>query len=546
MKTATKSAAPRKAAKDHPDELTAQGERLVRFVLGHEILRSAIQEGVVVQINASADLGANALFENAATLEVNSEDASEALNAVESLKGELDVIVIHNALQFLRETRQFLGLCFSKLAIGGFIIISAPHQFLYERKLRLPSRRNPLHRRFYTPNTLLADVEEAIDPCECRVRVLADHDADYDYNEKLSREPRGGQEIVLALEKVAKPAWRPLMEQDEAWTQQPVAPVRYLEGNGPSDIRTIAPDRRSIRDIVLVKLDHRGDFMMAAEAFKIVREAFDLAEITLVCGSWNVAEARQMGLFNHVIALDFFPEDNSARQQSQPRDTIIKRFSKEISGKRYDLAVDLRLYDDTRDVLRAIKARKRAGFDRYNVFPWLDIRLNIPSATADDRAEYAVMKADRFATSSCKHLSYEIRADAPYRADEWRTLIWGPYQNLEPGMYEFECLVEPLAEDFEATFDMVFDHGRQGLLTGVLPISRAQRPKVHLTIDQKIEGFEFRIIAEPNRELKPFRFFGLRFVRPSVIRGAHQSEAMALLAHLVQMRLRNAYSTEVA
>ena len=43
------------------------------------------------------------------------------------------------------------------------MIISTPHQFLYERKLRLPSRRNALHRRFYTPNTLLADVEEAID-----------------------------------------------------------------------------------------------------------------------------------------------------------------------------------------------------------------------------------------------------------------------------------------------------------------------------------------------------------------------------------------------
>jgi hypothetical protein len=37
----------------------------------------------------------------------------------------------------------------------------------------------------------------------------------------------------------------------------------------------------------------------------------------------------------------------------------------------------------------------------------------------------------------------------------------------------------------------------------------------------------------------------LQFVRPSVVRGVHQSEAMALLAHLVRLRLNHAYTTEV-
>src|SRR5208282_3256359 len=127
----------------------------------------------------------------------NSDDAAEALTAVSGLNDELSSILVHNALQFLSETREFLGLCFSKLSIGGMLIITVPHQFLYERKLRLPSRRNPLHRRFYTPNTLLADIEEAIDPCECRVRFLADHDDGYDYWAELNREPDGAQVIVV-------------------------------------------------------------------------------------------------------------------------------------------------------------------------------------------------------------------------------------------------------------------------------------------------------------------------------------------------------------
>jgi hypothetical protein len=36
------------------------------------------------------------------------------------------------------------------------------------------------HRRFYTSNMLLADIEEAIDPAECRVRLLGEVDRDCD------------------------------------------------------------------------------------------------------------------------------------------------------------------------------------------------------------------------------------------------------------------------------------------------------------------------------------------------------------------------------
>jgi hypothetical protein len=537
-----------RGAQDEGSAAGAAEQSLLKFILAQPVLRTAFAErGAVVELRASGAGRLNSLLPNAATVEINSGDAAEGREAVQRLKGTPGLILLPHTLQFLAETRQFLGACFAKLAVGGLLIITVPHQFLYERKLRLPSRRNPLHRRFYTPNTLLADIEEAIDPCEYRVRFLADHDENYAYWANLESEPSGGGDIVVALEKIVRPPWREALGREELWTHAPTQPVPYLEVSRrtPAPIRTILPDGRKVGRILLLKLDHRGDFLMAGEAFKLLRNAFSSAEITLVCGSWNVAEARKIGLFDIVLAFDFFPEDNSAGQVMPSRELLIRRFAKEMSDQEYDLAVDLRLFDDTRDLLFEVKARHRAGFDRYDAFPWLTSRLNIPMATLDDRAERGLITANHFATSVCKHLGYEIRAEVPCLYQRWDSIIWGPYHELKPGRYQFECLMEPLGEEFEVPFDIVNQAATETIHAGVLSISRKRYPEFHVEVDKKLAKFEFRIVGLPNYELKPFRFFGLRFVRPSVIRGVHQAEAMALLAHLIELRLRNAYTTEL-
>lgn len=537
------------SSSDQPwvDQLTVRERHLVQFILAQESLRDAIENGVAVELRATADDRRNSLLPSAATVEVNSGDPAEALRVVGDLKGGLSVVLLLNALQFVMETRQFLGACFSKLAVGGLLIVSVPHQFLYERKLRLPSRRNPLHRRFYSPNTLMAELEEAIDPCEWRLRCLADIDAGYDYEAGLRSEPEGGQDIVAALEKIAPSPWRSELQQDELWVDRAKRPTRYVEvDEGTSaQIRTVAPDNLAINRIIILKLDHRGDFLMATDSFRIFRNTFQTAEITLVCGSWNVAEAKSIGLFDKVIAFDFFPEDDSARLETPPRELLAKTFAEQLPGERYDLAVDLRLYDDTREVLHSIEARNRAGFDRYDLFPWLSIRLNIPSATVDDRAETGVITAERFHASIGKHRFYEIRADAPYRPKGRQTLIWGPYQDLQPGRYEFECLIEPLAEEFELPFDIVADQASRTITAGILPITRREYPRFDCLISEKIQKFEFRLIGAAAFESQPFRFMGVRFVRQAVIRGVHQMEAMSLLAQLVRLRLNNAYTTEL-
>jgi len=93
------------------------------------------------------------------------------------------------------------------LRIGGFMIVTVPHQFLYEKRAALPSRFNADHKRFYTPGSLLAEVEAALEPNTYRLRHLADNDKGYTYWRPPETHPGGNYEIEMVLERIARPAW---------------------------------------------------------------------------------------------------------------------------------------------------------------------------------------------------------------------------------------------------------------------------------------------------------------------------------------------------
>ena len=102
-----------------------------------------------------------------------------------------------------------------------------------------------------------------------------------------------------------------------------------------------------------------------------------------------------------------------------------------------------------------------------------------------------------------------------------------------------------MAEDFDIAYDIVKESGTKTVAAGTLRVARNGRPCLELEVVERISQFEFRLFAGPAFDVKPFRFLGLRYVRPGVIRGVHQAEGMALLAHLVQLRMRDAFTTEL-
>jgi heptosyltransferase III len=135
-----------------------------------------------------------------------------------------------------------------------------------------------------------------------------------------------------------------------AW-DEPRARFATWDGAAPSG--RLLPTRPRI---LVLKLDHIGDLVLAQPALRRLQEAFPDASFTLACGPWNVALAEVSGGFDRIVAFNVF----DANRRIDPHDAVI-RFAALNLG-RYDLAIDLRHEPDTRSLLMAVDATWRAGF----------------------------------------------------------------------------------------------------------------------------------------------------------------------------------------
>ena len=148
--------------------------------------------------------------------------------------------------------------------------------------------------------------------------------------------------------------------------------ITYLTSLGVSRFR-----RSSIRRILLLKLDHLGDFIVGLRATRLIRDSFPNSHITLVCASWNRTWAQQLGWFDRIVVFDFFSAMN--RDWSGTEIDLMARYNSisSLPLESYDLAVDLRHDPDTRPCLYRIDATYRAGFHApaHTGLPSLDLAL---------------------------------------------------------------------------------------------------------------------------------------------------------------------------
>ena len=119
-----------------------------------------------------------------------------------------DAVHSSHCLEHIPDPMHVLADWFRVLRIGGYLILTVPHQQLYERKPTPTSRwGGNEHHRFYTPAVLMAEIEAALPVGEFRVRSLRDNDADFDYGRPPDQPPRGCYEVELVIERIAKPAY---------------------------------------------------------------------------------------------------------------------------------------------------------------------------------------------------------------------------------------------------------------------------------------------------------------------------------------------------
>ncbi len=304
-------------------------------------------------------------------------------------------------------------------------------------------------------------------------------------------------------------------------------------------VLAIEPAPLEVRRIVVLKLDHRGDFILATAAFEAVRSAFPSAHITVVCGPWNVADAEAGGMFDRVLGLAFFPEFVHAENRVIGDAASLRAFAALFEGERFDLAIDLRVHPETRPLLALLDAGVRAGFGAADAFPFLDVALPFAPPTESGRTLLVPLPAERFRAAVGAHAGHEIASLVPVLdRPAGEILVYGPYAELEAGAWQVELALEPLGEPFAMGYDVSAAGGKELLGAGSVLVAAGAHPRIALHLAHPARDLEVRLQVGPSGEAGAFRFGGGTARRQGVFAGPHQAEMQYLLCCLVGLRLR--------
>ncbi|HMI20224.1 MAG TPA: hypothetical protein VK533_11815 [Sphingomonas sp.] len=440
--------------------------------------------------------------------------------------GSQAVVHAPECLQDERDYRGALQRWFGLLTVGGVLVLTVPHAFLDARQDRLPPPRRPRQQRLYTPASLLSEVEEALAPNSYRLRWLADRDGGYDYALDRATPPTGQHDIALVIERIAPPAW------DLAPPKPAAAPPPDYAFE-PLRTRAETMAAGSVQRILLLKLDHLGDFVMAAPAMRAVRAHFPDAHITLVVAEWNAGLARRIGIADELLIFEAFPRNTG--EVGVDIGARLAQFDALII-QHYDLAIDLRTFGDTRLLLRNVDADHKAGIGHRGAYPFLDIFLPLdPASDAVDHAwSMDIGVGEFFVLGTGERSPFQIGCDGFAAENGPQVLTWGPYRNLMPGDYLFQPFLDA---DFTQAgllaYDIAIDTRRiaYGVFDG--------RSDVHVpfTVADKAAQFEFRLWTVGGEPVVDFRFYGGRLIKQGAAATLHQSEYLSLLVELVAMRL---------
>jgi len=150
------------------------------------------------------------------------------------------------------------------------------------------------------------------------------------------------QKAIAALEGIVS---------DKAWQKQMPLTVE----------KTTIFATRAI-SILLLKLDHLGDYLLALPAISRLRAKYPYAEIDIVVGSWNVPLAEASGWFRTIYSFDFYQKVSAIPPEK--REDAIHALLERLGT--YDIAIDLRRQRDTRFLLARVQAELKVGYQSFD------------------------------------------------------------------------------------------------------------------------------------------------------------------------------------
>jgi glycosyltransferase involved in cell wall biosynthesis len=131
--------------------------------------------------------------------------------------------------------------------------------------------------------------------------------------------------------------------------------------------------RRTLR-ILIIKLDHIGDFILSIPAISKLRARYPYAAIDAVVGSWNVAAARSLGLFREVLGYDLFTQKSA--DLPSVKEEALHSLLRQLPH--YDIAIDLRRQPDSRFLLHRIHADLKVGYHTYDAEADRGMQIALP------------------------------------------------------------------------------------------------------------------------------------------------------------------------
>jgi ADP-heptose:LPS heptosyltransferase/GT2 family glycosyltransferase len=133
-------------------------------------------------------------------------------------------------------------------------------------------------------------------------------------------------------------------------------------------------DRDQVKRILVVKVDHIGDFLTAVPAIRLLKTRFPQAEISVLCARASLPIAKAMPEIAEAIEFNLF----HIRSEKGIRAVLRAEWEElrtTLTLRRFDIAIDLRLQPNTRAILSKTGARLLAGFAYPGMQETLDIAL---------------------------------------------------------------------------------------------------------------------------------------------------------------------------
>jgi ADP-heptose:LPS heptosyltransferase/GT2 family glycosyltransferase len=144
--------------------------------------------------------------------------------------------------------------------------------------------------------------------------------------------------------------------------------VRVMYGGHP------LLDRAAVKAILVVKVDHIGDFITSLPAIRRLKALFPDAHLTALVAPASAAIASIEPAIDECIPFEFFYERSELGEKELTEDEL-NALTARLAPYRFDIAVDLRKHLSTRHLLLCSGARLLAGYDMLENFPWLDVVL---------------------------------------------------------------------------------------------------------------------------------------------------------------------------